>query len=100
MARKKSVEFSQQEVDYVASSVMANCLRNTSLALLGSNAPPSGEVGRILMHLSNGANEHNEAASKLRDILYGKAVNEAAADNSEAEERLQLLEQIIDGKAK
>lgn len=95
MARKKVPSFTEAEVRYVAASLMASCLRNNVLLLVDSGAEASGEIGKIIMHLAKGSNIYHKEATTVSESLYLAAVTDPAA-----EERLQMLEDIISGESK
>jgi len=95
MARKKQPAFTEVELKYLSASLMASCLRNNVLLLVDSGADASPEIGKIIMHLAKGSNIYHKEAMQISETLYLNAVSDIAAA-----ERLELLENIINGESK
>lgn len=95
MARKKAPAFTEEELRYLSSSLMAANLRNSVLLLVDSGADASAEIGKVVMHLAKGSNIYHKEAQAASEKLYLNAVNDV-----HAAERLQLLENIINGESK
>lgn len=95
MARKKALAFTEEELKYLSSALMASCLKNNVLLLIDSGADASPEIGKIIMHLAKGSRVYHKEASEASQKLYLNAVNDSVA-----EERLQLLESILNGESK
>jgi len=78
--------FTEEEVKFAVAQTVGFVLHNVTNLLLDSGAPPSGEIGKIIMHLSAGAISHRASASQAMEKL---------AANPEGVERINILQGYI-----
>ncbi|QQV88333.1 hypothetical protein Fifi44_00030 [Erwinia phage Fifi44] len=92
MAKRKQRTFTEADVNFAVALAVSDCVNQTLELLLLSGAEPSGEIGRIIMHFANGKTQtYAEVQKALKEIDHTNPANM---------EKIQVLQEIVSGKAK
>lgn len=83
--------FTDEEVKFTVTQTVGFVLHNVTNLLLDSGAPPSGEIGKIIMHLSSGAMSNRASAAQALEKL---------AATPEGVERINILQGFISEQTK